>query len=194
MSTTATTHNNAAVAKFTGNDLTTGNAVEISATSLTTGSALKITTTDTGTKALEIAKGLIVYTPQDIELGGSDSGDIDSVNSGAPDVITPYSSVITFTGSGSTYFGELTSYTPTTGTMLNLFYASSVTSLRIDFGTDSLTSASGATNQYLTFTTDGQSASLVYISANGELSIQVHLFHNSISNFNILFFKFFQLD
>ena len=50
--------------------------------------------------------------------------------------------------------------------MLNLFYGNtSATSLRIDFGSNALTSATGANNQYLTFTTVGQSASLVYISS-----------------------------
>jgi hypothetical protein len=76
VSTSATIESGAGVASFTGNGLTTGNAVSISATSLTTGSALKITGTanktalNVATGHINIASGGIISSAATIETDG----------------------------------------------------------------------------------------------------------------------------
>ena len=163
VATSATTHGE--VASFTGNSLTTSNAVEISATALTTGAALHITTNTANAKALEIASGFMVMTPQTITI--ANGGSTASAN------LNFFESSVIFidmndTKTSDTYIrvvkdgGGNTSYEE--GQICHIFYDTEGAALKLDFTSNQLCSGSGDA-RYLTFTSTGQSATIIHINS-----------------------------
>jgi fibronectin-binding autotransporter adhesin len=167
VSTTATTHLSAGVASFIGNSMTTGKAVAISATALTTGSALNIITNTANATALEIASGFMVMTPQTITIAGGDAiGDdpVANINLFEASVIfidNNYGSNgnlyrVVKDGAGGTTYKD--------GQICHIFYDTlSGATLRLDFTANKLCSGTGNA-RYLTFTSTGQSATIIYVN------------------------------
>jgi hypothetical protein len=173
VSTSATTHQNACIASFTGNSMTIGNAVSISATALTTGSALKITTDNktNNTKnatALEIVDGFMVMKPTTITIESGAGG----TSSGAPIDINLFESSVVFIDNNYSSNGNLyrvvkdgaggTTYKD--GQICHIFYDTlNGCTVRLDFGAVGLCSGSGNA-RYLTFSSRGQSATVIRVN------------------------------
>ena len=144
---------------------TTTNVLELSADSLTLGSALKITTNTTNAKALEIASGFLVMTPQTITIADGDSvasADLTFFKSSVilidmNDTTTTDTYVrVVKDGLGTTTYNE--------GQIVHLFYDTAGAALSLDFTDGALVGGSGIA-QFLQFTSTGQSATLIYIGS-----------------------------
>ena len=168
VSTSASTQGS--VASFTGNSLTTSNAVSISATGLTTGSALKITANATNAKALEIVNGFMVMKSETITIADADTTGIADLNLFISSVIFIDMNDTTV---ADTFLRTVKDGLATTvyadGQIAHIFFDNTITgtagaSLKLDFGLDGLCTGSGVA-RYLTFSTTGQSASLIYVNS-----------------------------
>ena len=114
--------------------------------------------------------GLVLYGVQTLTFG--DNGGTITATSGNGTSSPPTQSIVYLNSSSSTnqtYIWDLrvATYTPREGQLLNLFYnevAHADLKLQINFGTDGLVSGDG-TNDTLTFSSIGQSATLIYVQS-----------------------------
>lgn len=174
----------ASLSGTTANQITTvtgANAIQgeskltFNGTTLAVTGALTTSTTITATGNIT-ASAFIVNTPQTITIHDtSSSANITATAVDGDDRNhDPTSSIIyldVLTGAtATTYHWDLSGFTsPAAGTILHLFYDNSLVTgakLQVNFGTspDKLSTGSGL-NQFLTFSNDGESASLIYINS-----------------------------
>ena len=115
--------------------------------------------------------GFLINTYDTITFGST--GEITGTAVGSATLHDPTSSTVFLNASASstatTYHWDLDAFIGGgNGSILHLFFDKSVdtdiTALQVNFGTDKLLSGSGS-NDYISFTTTGQSASLIYISS-----------------------------
>jgi hypothetical protein len=115
--------------------------------------------------------GFLINTYDTVTFGST--GEITGVTVAGGTVHDPISSTVFLNSSASstatTYHWDLEAFTGGgNGSILHLFFDKTVdtgiTALQVNFGTDGLLSGSGS-NDYISFTTTGQSASLIYISS-----------------------------
>ena len=110
----------------------------------------------------------IINTPQTINVGGSGITATDTSYTTAPTSSIVYlKATDDSNGSAVTYIWTLDDFTGTAGQMFNIFFNNSAdtnVNLKITFGTNGLVTGNGL-NEALTFSTQGQSASMVYIDS-----------------------------
>lgn len=112
--------------------------------------------------------GFIINTPQTINVGGSGITVTNTSYTTAPTSSIVYlKATDDSNGSAVTYIWTLDDFTGTSGQMFNIFFNNSAdtnVNLKITFGTNGLVTGNGL-NDALTFSSQGQSASLVYIDS-----------------------------
>jgi len=128
-----------------------------------------IVQSDSGSVTLDVNGNLDINGIHLDSVLTTDHTTITSTNSGSPDALTISSAdTIVFDisshGNTNTYYGSIGngSGTASSGQKLNLIFQNSNEKLRIDFGAGKLGTGGGLA-RYLTFTTSGQSASLIWL-------------------------------
>jgi hypothetical protein len=135
-----------------------GEKIEGDGTDLTVTSSNILNLTPGSTSNVVITQGSLV-------LSTSSAITSASTTEGSPTILAPVQcvSLYNLSGSGTAHYVSVDGQPCTNGQFWNILFdvSSGTPSLRIDFGSDGLATGSGDA-QYLTFNTNGQSASLIY--------------------------------
>ena len=115
--------------------------------------------------------GFIINTNDEITYGDGGSGNITATSANGsthdPESSTVFLKAIA-SSTDTTYHWNLSSFTPLAGTMLHLIFDkeddTGITGLQVNFGSNNLYSGNGK-NDTLTFSTSGQSASLIFLDS-----------------------------